>query len=222
MAKARVQRQRQEEEEEAVAPLPRPAGRPLGLSCKFLEGSSFVEEALAEIAKTSSVVIASYLQLWLLLGCFLVLLGGCTGPYLSILWGFLEGDVKFNEANLEAAVGRRLTAKALSACKVFVDREQQEGKHCRGQHVCVDRLKKSGAEVFLCKGNGPRVGLGSMRVKCIILDSQIAYHGSGNLTTNLLLNVESVARVTGPPVQELLESILIANSSRHSLVSLSL
>lgn len=122
----------------------------------------------------------------------------------------LERYVRFNNPRLGTALCKRLDAGALNTCKIFVDREQEEKKLCRGQHACLERLKKSksGAEVFLCKGNGPRVGLGSMHVKCIILNSQIAYHGSANLTTNLLLNVESVTRITGPPVQELLQNVL--------------
>lgn len=43
--------------------LPRPVGRPLGLTCRFLDGSSFLEEVLADIGNASSVVIASYLRL---------------------------------------------------------------------------------------------------------------------------------------------------------------
>ena len=44
----------------------------------------------------------------------------------------------------------------------------------------------------------------------------------GELTTNVTLNVEGVARITGPTVQDLLakKDLEVANGSRHHLFSL--
>ena len=117
---------------------------------------------------------------------------------------------RFDHPVVHRALMDRLKGHAEFTCEILVDKAQSE---TGGSSYIAPRLRslqKAGALIFLCHGpahtkRGPNASThGSMHLKLMLVDGEIAYHGSANYTLAAERNWECVVRLVGHPVIDML------------------
>ena len=89
---------------------------------------------------------------------------------------------------------------------VVVDKSCFAQGNCRGQRPRLLELQRAGAQVRLATGHsgrdvyGPHARGGVMHVKAAVIDADVSYTGSANLTKPSLTNRELVLRLQGAGV----------------------
>ena len=106
---------------------------------------------------------------------------------------------------------RRLRGRLAFTLKVYLDAEMFEGGLPRYQKPRVRELWQAGAQVFLCRGPGPQ---GAFHVKAVVVDRRYLYCGSPNFTYKSHSNDELCWRMTGPPVGQVLQKLLVPSQKR--------
>ena len=97
---------------------------------------------------------------------------------------------------------RRLGGRDDFALAVLVDNETFLQRTAFYQRPRLERLRRAGAEIRLCRG--PVQPYGSFHMKAIVLDRRVAFTGSANATQKSLQNTEVTMRLVGPPVAAIL------------------
>ncbi len=103
---------------------------------------------------------------------------------------------------------RRLEGRDDFALAVLVDNETFLQRTAFYQRPRLERLRRAGAEIRLCRG--PVQPYGSFHMKAIVLDRRVAFTGSANATQKSLQNTEVTMRLVGPPVAAILAEIQAA------------
>lgn len=152
--------------------------------------STWLQQCLADLEKASTVQIASMVM---------------DEPTLcKALVGFLRGPGTFS-------------------CRVVVDKSCFTQRNCRGQRPRLLELQQAGAQVRLATGHsghdvyGPHAMGGVMHVKAVVIDADVAYTGSANLTKASLTNRELVLRLQGAGVAAILDVVTEAFKSGQML-----
>jgi len=70
------------------------------------------------------------------------------------------------------------------------------------QRSRLDRLRRAGATIVLCRGMR---STGSFHAKAVVIDRRTGFVGSANTTDKSLRNGELCFRLRGPPVMEVLQ-----------------
>ena len=111
----------------------------------------------------------------------------------------------YDHTGLTASLVRRLTSRSPPDVVVMVDEEMFLSRSCVGMRPRLAELRRSGATVYLCCGAPPR---GAFHVKALCVDRKYLYLGSANLTTKAVArNIETVFRLTGAPVADVLATV---------------
>ena len=107
------------------------------------------------------------------------------------------------------------------SCRVVVDKSCFAQGRCRG----LLELQRAGAQVRLATGHsgrdvyGPHARGGVMHVKAAVIDADVAYTGSANLTKASLTNRELVLRLQGAGVAPILDVATEAFKSGQMLTN---
>ena len=164
-----------------VARVQLPVAMPPKLTVETFAGKPWHNRALQDINQaSSSVTVASYI---------------------------------YDHPQLHKAIMRQLNGKPGFKCDVYVDKSQFELGGAKRMGQMLRGLANAGADVYLCVGSSNQAKFGqpghngSMHMKAILIDHQIAYHGSANFTWSSEKNFELVMRMMGPPVQDIAEAV---------------
>ena len=142
-----------------------------------LVGKHWISKVVEDIGKSSTVTIASY---------------------------------SFDHPVVHRALMDRLKGHDKFTCEILVDKEQYETGGSSYMAPRLRSLQKAGALIFLCHGpartkRGRKASThGSMHLKLMLVDGEIAYHGSANYTLAAERNWDCVVRLVGHPVIDML------------------
>ena len=110
----------------------------------------------------------------------------------------------YDDPYFQAVLLEKLQARGPFALEVWVDEKAFKAGWCTRQRTRLLALREKGAKVFLCEG---RNEAGIFHVKALVVDKEVAYWGGQNTTFAGQNHWELMQRVTGHPVQEILEII---------------
>ena len=110
----------------------------------------------------------------------------------------------YDNPKIQEAVVKKLQSRADFSCEILVDRSAYETGLAPYEQRRLKQLKDLGAAVYLCSGTR---GRGVFHWKCVVLDSQVAYAGSANLTLASSSNRDLMMRLTGPIVSEVMSGL---------------
>ena len=171
-----------------MQPLPetvvtRPAGRPPPLSLRMMTEQDLFDELLPAVKTAGAVVAATFL---------------------------------YDDPALHSMFLTRLGGRSSFDLTLFVDKQGSSGGICRHMRPRLRELVRAGAAVWLCDGHSHNLTYGSassrlvghLHVKGLVLDRQMAFSGSMNLTRSARTNKEVMFRMTGPIVEEFLAHLL--------------
>ena len=117
----------------------------------------------------------------------------------------LVASYTYDHASLTALLVRRLGSRSPPDVVVMVDEEMFLARSCFRMRPRLNELRRLGAQVYLCRGTPPR---GAFHTKAVCVDRRYLYAGSANLTDKALsANVETVFRLTGAPVVDVLATL---------------
>ena len=108
----------------------------------------------------------------------------------------------YDDPDLQRILEQRLRQKAM-ALNVYIDKEML----FRGAKYVKSRLlvlRELGANVYICKGNGPR---GSYHCKAAVVDRRTLYTGNANFTFKSHRNEEFVYIMKGAAVETVLQRL---------------
>ena len=117
----------------------------------------------------------------------------------------------YDHPKLHQALMLRLRESSHGSVQVrmLIDREAMQGGTPYYQAARVRALHKVGAEVYLCRGDGPR---GIHHKKAVIINRRVAFTGGANLTQKSTENGEFNFRMLGPIVHDMLEDLAAVRS----------
>jgi phosphatidylserine/phosphatidylglycerophosphate/cardiolipin synthase-like enzyme len=119
----------------------------------------------------------------------------------------------FDEPSFSTALLKLLRGPRPFTCRVVVDKDCFYKRVSTGQRPRLLELQKAGALVRLATGHsgtdvfGPRAKGGMMHLKAVVLDGNVVFSGSANVTRASLANRELVFRLVGPDVKPVLEAV---------------
>ena len=150
-------------------------GRPLQTSVKVFPSAEWRKEAVADIRNAQSVVIGSYM---------------------------------FDAEDIQKALLAELRRRGKEfRCAVIVDEDMHSESGCKRQKPMLKTLGEAGAHIYKAHGQHSTGRMskyrGSFHIKCMVLDSRIAFHGSCNYTEASTKNWEMVLRVTGAAASDM-------------------
>ena len=108
----------------------------------------------------------------------------------------------FDDEMLFEVLLQRLNSRRISM-NLYIDTEMLAGQVPKSQRSRVSKLQEAGATVFLCKTGRS----GSYHSKALVLDRRVLYTGSANFTGKSRRNRETVFRMTGPVVDQMLRQL---------------
>jgi hypothetical protein len=109
---------------------------------------------------------------------------------------------RFDDEVLFELLLQRLNSRRISM-NLYIDTEMFAGQVPKLQRSRVSKLQEAGAAVFLCKTGKS----GSYHSKALVLDRRVLYTGSANFTGKSRRNRETVFRMTGPVVDQMLRQL---------------
>jgi phosphatidylserine/phosphatidylglycerophosphate/cardiolipin synthase-like enzyme len=112
------------------------------------------------------------------------------------------GTYQYDHEELTDVLERRLRGRSAFECIVLLDKEMHDSKTPFHQRSRLDRLRRAGATIVLCRGTR---FTGSFHAKAVVIDRRTAFVGSANTTDKSLRNGELCFRLRGPPVMEVLQ-----------------
>ena len=131
---------------------------------------------------------------------------------------FIFDDPEFTETLVQ-----RLRSRVPFSCRIYVDSSTFDARSSRRQAPRLRELKRLGAAVFLCTGYdatasfGPRAHQGIMHLKAIVIDQDVAYSGSANITLGARSNRELTFRFSGTAVADISVAIRSMDASAKPL-----
>ena len=111
------------------------------------------------------------------------------------------GTYQYDHADLTDLLERRLRGRSAFECVILLDSEMHRLKTPTGQRLRLERLRRAGATIVLCRGTA---STGAFHAKAVVTDRKTAFMGSANMTGKSLRNGELCFRLTGPPVLDVL------------------
>ena len=120
------------------------------------------------------------------------------------------GSFMFDGQSLTDAMLRRLAGRAAFDATILVDKESFDERTCMGMRPRLDALRRAGATVVICKGEGR---FGAFHVNAAVVDRRYCYTGSANFTEKSARNVEIMLRLVGPGVADILAILEDAKAS---------
>ena len=111
------------------------------------------------------------------------------------------GSYQYDHEELTDVLERRLRDRSAFDCVLLVDREMFKGKTPFQQRPRLERLRRAGATIVLCRGTP---STGAFHAKAVVTDRRTAFLGTANTTQKSLRNGELCYRLRGPPVLDLL------------------
>ena len=112
------------------------------------------------------------------------------------------GSYQYDHAGVTDALERRLNGNAAFDCVVLLDREMHGLRSPVHQRPRLERLRRAGATIVLCRGTP---ATGSFHAKAVVTDRRTAFIGSANVTGKSCRNGELCFRLRGPPVLDVLQ-----------------
>ena len=121
----------------------------------------------------------------------------------------------FDDLEVKRALLERLRSPSEFECTIVVDERAHKARTTRGQLACLRELQAAGAKVLLAGGNnalakqlfGRNCFGGQMHQKAVLVDDEIAFVGSANLTRQSRCNRELMCRIVGSSVPDILAEI---------------
>ena len=110
---------------------------------------------------------------------------------------------QYDNPSLQKVLVKRLKGRLPFSLKVYLDAEVFQGGIPRYQEPRVRELWQAGAQVFLCKGPGPK---GSFHCKAVVVDRRYLYCGSPNFSYKSQNNAELCWWIAGPAVGQVLQN----------------
>jgi phosphatidylserine/phosphatidylglycerophosphate/cardiolipin synthase-like enzyme len=107
----------------------------------------------------------------------------------------------YDDEAVQRVLLKRLQGKPTFKLTVYIDAEMFAGDVPRFQKCRLKALHDAGAQIFICKGLGP---LGAFHGKAVVIDANVLYTGSANLTRKSRSNEEFCYRMRGPVAQRML------------------
>ena len=112
------------------------------------------------------------------------------------------GSYQYDHANLTDALENRLRGSSAFDCVVLLDGEMHRLNTPPRQRPRLERLRRAGATIVLCRGT---VSTGAFHAKAVVTDRRTAFLGSANATQKSHRNGELCFRLRGPPVLDVLQ-----------------
>ena len=112
------------------------------------------------------------------------------------------GSYQYDHEKLTDLLERRLRDRSAFHCVLLVDREMFKGKTPFHQRPRLERLRRAGATIVLCRGTP---STGAFHAKGVVTDRRTAFLGTANTTQKSLRNGELCHRLRGPPVLDVLQ-----------------
>ncbi len=113
----------------------------------------------------------------------------------------MVGTYQYDHPGLTEVLESRLRGNAAFECTVLLDREMHTARAAHYQRPRIERLRRAGATVVLCRGTSSS---GAFHAKAVVVDRRTAFVGSANATAKSLRNAELCFRLRGPPVMDVL------------------
>ena len=110
----------------------------------------------------------------------------------------------YDHPRLTQTLLHRLGDNSCFELVMLVDKEMFEQRSAYYERPRLDRLRRAGAVIELCRGSGR---LGSFHKKVIVADRRTAFLGSANFTLKSEDNDELLLLLRGPPVQDILRDL---------------
>ena len=114
----------------------------------------------------------------------------------------IVGTYQYDHENLTDALERRLRGREAFECVVMLDKEMHGARTPHYQRSRLERLRRAGATVVLCRGTP---STGAFHAKAVVCDRKSAFLGSPNMTNKSMRNGELCYRLKGPPVLDVLQ-----------------
>ena len=124
------------------------------------------------------------------------------------------GSYQYDHPGLTDVLERRLKGRAAFECTVLLDREMHNARAAHHQRPSLERLRRAGAAIVLCRGTP---STGTFHAKAIVVDRRTAFVGSANTTTKSLRNGELCFRLRGPPVMDVLQFLFTERDGGEEL-----
>ena len=115
------------------------------------------------------------------------------------------GTYQYDHEGLTDVLERRLRGRSAFDCVVLLDREMHSLRTPYQQRPRLERLRRAGARIVLCRGTP---STGAFHAKAVVIDRKTAFAGSANMTAKSLRNGELCFRLRGPPVLDVLQFLL--------------
>ena len=112
------------------------------------------------------------------------------------------GSYQYDHEGLTDVLECRLRGRSAFECVVLLDREMHSLRTPYHQRPRLERLRRAGATIVLCRGTP---STGAFHAKAVVTDRRTAFIGSANTTTKSLRNGELCFRLRGPPVMDVLQ-----------------
>ena len=112
------------------------------------------------------------------------------------------GSYQYDHEGLTNVLERRLRGRAPLDVTILLDREMYNCNTPHGHRSRLDRLKRIGAELVLCRGSR---STGSFHAKAVVVDRRTAFVGSANITDKSVRNGELCFVLRGPPVAKIMQ-----------------
>ena len=115
----------------------------------------------------------------------------------------------FDHGGLTEALLQRLGGRAPFKLTLLVDDQALRERTSRHQRPRLAALRRAGAEIYACAGEGR---LGCLHLKAVCVGRRLVFTGSANFTDKSLQNTELHLRFIGRPVASVLAQLLRAQS----------
>ena len=112
------------------------------------------------------------------------------------------GSYQYDHEGLTNVIESCLRGRSAFECVVLLDREMHRLGTPYHQRPRLERLRRAGATIVLCRGTP---STGAFHAKAVVTDRRTAFIGSANTTTKSLRNGELCFRLRGPPVMDVLQ-----------------
>ena len=125
--------------------------------------------------------------------------------YINDATEVIVGSYQYDHEGLTDVLEGRLRSRYAFDCVVLLDREMHILRKPHHQRPRLDRLRRAGATIVLCRGTP---STGAFHAKALVTDRKTAFVGSANMITKSLRNGELCFRLRGPPVLDVLQFLI--------------
>jgi phosphatidylserine/phosphatidylglycerophosphate/cardiolipin synthase-like enzyme len=115
----------------------------------------------------------------------------------------------YDDSKLHKQLLCQLASPGAAAVEVLVDAAQLgSSKNAYKMKAMLQQLQRANAVIRLCRGRRSGGCCGAYHHKAMVIDGRLAFVGSANLTFASRINGETVLRLSGPCVKDVLANIV--------------